>query len=100
MTDPMLSLADLAANPNRYILIDVRDEAEFSQRHIPGAINVPLGRLRSEVPDIPADSVPVTVCGKGGGRSAEAVALLRTLGLTPAVWLEGGTIGWFKHLVV
>lgn len=95
MTDLMLSLADLAAKPDRYLLIDVRDEVEFSERHIPGAINMPLGRLQSLVPDIPAGLVPVTVCGKGGGRSADAAADLRARGLATAVWLEGGTIGWF-----
>lgn len=95
MTDLMLSLTDFEANPERYTLIDVRDEAEFYERHIPGAINVPLERLQSSLPHIPAGSVPVTVCGKGGGRSAEAAAALWTVGLASAVWLEGGTIGWF-----
>ncbi len=95
MTDLMLSLADFAANPERYRLIDVRDEAEFSERHMPGASSVPLGRLQSLVPDIPAGSVPVTLCGKGGGRSAEAAVALRTMGLARAIWLEGGTNGWF-----
>ena len=95
MTDLMLSLADFEASRDRYTLIDVRDEAEFSERHIPGAINIPLGILQSSVPDIPAGAVPVTVCGKGGGRSAEAAAALRTMGLASAIWLEGGTNGWF-----
>ena len=95
MTDLMLSLTDFEANPERYTLIDVRDEAEFSERHIPGAINIPLGKLQSSVPNIPVGSVPVAVCGKGGGRSAEAAAALRTVGLASAIWLEGGTIGWF-----
>lgn len=95
MTDLMLSLADFEANPDRYTLIDVRDEAEFSERHIPGAINVPLSRLQSEVPAIPAGSFPVTVCGKGGGRSADGAAKLRATGFS-AVWLEGGTNGWLE----
>lgn len=93
MTDLMLSLADFEANPDRYTLIDVREEAEFSDRHIPGAINAPLDKLQSSVPDIPTGSVPVTVCGKGGGRSAEAAVILRAMGLS-AVWLEGGTNCW------
>lgn len=31
------------------IVIDVREEQEFKQDHIPGAINVPLNRLRDEI---------------------------------------------------
>ena len=97
MTDMMLPLADLNAHPDRYTLIDVRDAAEFSARHIPGATNVPLSALQSEVGRIPIGKVPVTRCGKGGGRSAEAAARLRALGLHETVWLEGGTIGWFEE---
>lgn len=96
MTDLILPLAHFMAHPDRYMPIDVRDEAEFLERHIPGAINVPLSRLQSEVLAVPPGKVPVTVCGKGGGRSAEAAASLRAAGLG-AVWLEGGTTGWFDH---
>lgn len=96
MTDLMLSLADFEANPDRYTLIEVRDEAEFLERHIPGAINVPLHKLQSSVPDVPAGSVPVTVCGKGGGRSSEAAVSLRAGGWSAVLWLEGGTNGWFE----
>ena len=96
MTDLMLPLAEFEANPDRYILIDVRDEVEFAERHIPGAINVPLGRLRSEVPDIPAGSAPVTVCGKGGGRSAEAAVILRSMGLSACGWKAERTTGWMQ----
>lgn len=96
MTDLMLSLADFKANPDLYTLIDVRAEAEFSERHIPDAMNIPMGRLQAGLHNIPAGRVPVTVCGKGGGRSADSAAKLRTLGLAAALWLEGGTIGWFR----
>lgn len=94
MADLMLSLADFTADPDRYMLFDVREEAEFLERHIPGALNNPLGRLQPEMLAVPAGKVPVTVCAKGGGRSAEAAASLRAAGLG-AVWLEGGMIGWF-----
>lgn len=98
MTDLMLPLADFTADPDRYLPIDVRDEAEFLERHIPGAINVPLSRLQSEVLAVPPGKVPVTVCGKGGGRSTEAAAMLRASGHN-AVWLESGTTGWFESNV-
>lgn len=95
MTSLMLSLADLSAQPDRYVLIDVRDEAEFLERHIPGALNMPLSRLEAEAGRIPRDKLPVAVCGKGGGRSAEAAARLRVAGPSGALWLEGGTVGWY-----
>ena len=97
MTDMVLTRADFAAHPDRYMLFDVRDEAEYSERHIPGAVNVPLGILQPDELAVPGDKVAVTVCGKGGGRSAEAAARLRAAGLQNVVWLEGGTIGWFEE---
>jgi rhodanese-related sulfurtransferase len=97
MTDLMLSLADFTADPDRYMPIDVRDEAEFLERHIPGAINVPLSTLQSGGLIAFSGKVPVTVCGKGGGRSADAAARLRAMGFH-AVWLEGGTIRWFEEM--
>lgn len=97
MTDLMLSLSDLAALPDRYMLIDVRDEAEFLEQHLPGAINVPLSTLPPGGLAASSGKVPVAVCGKGGGRSADAAARLRAIGLN-AVWLEGGTIRWFEEM--
>ncbi len=96
MTNLMLSLADFKANPDRYVLIDVRDAAEFSERHIPGAVNAPLASLQSCRLVVAEDKVAVTVCGKGAGRSADAAATLRAMGLNDAAWLEGGTNFWFE----
>ncbi|MBK8084311.1 MAG: rhodanese-like domain-containing protein [Devosia sp.] len=59
-------------------LIDVRDEAEFRERHIPGALNMPLSRLEAEAVGIPDDKQPVTVCGKAvGARPRQYAARLR-----------------------
>ena len=40
-----------------------------------------------------SDRVVVTACGKGGGRSAEGAALLRSLGVRARL-LGGGTFAW------
>jgi rhodanese-related sulfurtransferase len=39
----------------------------------------------------------VTICGKGGGRSAEGADMLNKLGHPVAHWLEGGTNGWLEQ---
>ncbi|MBN9309235.1 rhodanese-like domain-containing protein [Devosia sp.] len=96
MTDLMLPLGEFVAHPDRYVLIDVRDESEFSEQHIAGAIHRPLSMLAAETLRIPDDKLPVAVCGKGGGRSAEAAARLRIAGLHGALWLERGTAGWYQ----
>jgi rhodanese-related sulfurtransferase len=90
----MLTLAALAADPDRFHLIDVRDAEDYAAAHVAGAVNVPLAELEDRVDEIPTARTAVTICGKGGGRSAEGADLLNRLGRPDAVWLEGGTNSW------
>jgi rhodanese-related sulfurtransferase len=93
----MLTLAALAGDPDRFHLIDVRDAEDFVAAHVRGAVNIPLAELEDRAGDLPAGKTPVTICGKGGGRSAEGAEILNRLGHQSAVWLEGGTTGWLAQ---
>ncbi len=90
----MLTLAALAADPDRFHLIDVRDAEDYAAAHVAGAVHIPLAALEDRAGEIPAGKTPVTICGKGGGRSAEGADILKRLGQASALWLEGGTNGW------
>ncbi len=87
----MLTQAALAADPDRFHLIDVRDVADYATAHVTGAVHIPLAELGHRVNEISAGKTPVTICGKGGGRSAEGADILRESGHPDALWLEGGT---------
>ena len=89
-----LPIEALRADPARYHVIDVRDPEDHAAGHVDGAVNVPLARLLADGAEIPAGRTPVTVCGKGGGRSAEAAEALRIAGHANTVWLCGGTNAW------
>lgn len=89
-----LPIDAVRAAPEAYLLIDVRGPEEFATAHIPGARNIPLGRLAEAAASLPGTLRPITVCGKGGGRSAEGAAILRSSGRTDAAWLCGGTNAW------
>lgn len=74
-------------------LIDVREPAEWSRGHLPGARLVPLGELKTEPRrHLPKDNV-LFVCAKGG-RSQQAGRVAEELGLTQVASLEGGTDAW------
>ena len=92
----MLTLAALAADPDRFHLIDVRDAEDFAAAHVTGAVHIPLAELEDRAGDLPAGKTPVTICGKGG-RSAEGADILNRLCHPNALWLEGGTIGWLAQ---
>jgi rhodanese-related sulfurtransferase len=60
-------------------------------------VHIPLAELADQAGDIPAGRTAVTICGKGGGRSAEGAEMLNRLGHPDARWLEGGTNGWLAR---
>lgn len=82
-------------SPDKLTIIDVRCPEEYAAKHIYGAINIPLGDLESRSKELSKQSMIITVCGKGGGRSAQAAELLNQLGITKAKFLCGGTFGWY-----
>ncbi len=81
---------------DQFILIDVRSPGEFALKHIPGAINIPLDELETRSSRFLKSEVIITTCGKGGGRSEQAAALLNQLGFEKVNFLCGGTLGWFE----
>ncbi|MBK7762776.1 MAG: MFS transporter [Bacteroidetes bacterium] len=79
----------------KLVLIDVRSYEEYEQSHIPSAIHIALNDLKEKIKLLDSHYQLITVCGKGGGRSAEGANLLRQFGYK-ANWLCGGTIGWYE----
>ena len=62
-------------------VIDVRSEAEFQERHLPGTTNVPLNRLGDEIARVaPKKEQPLLLHCLSGSRSAAGEALLKQIG--------------------
>ncbi|ASL26922.1 rhodanese homology domain-containing protein [Azotobacter chroococcum] len=76
-------------------LLDVREEAPFSEGHPLFAANIPLSRLDIEVyARVPRRSTPVTVYDDGEGLAERAAERLLALGYRDVALLEGGLAGW------
>jgi rhodanese-related sulfurtransferase len=73
-------------------VVDVREAREYRPAHVPGARNLPLSVLPARLPELPKDR-PVYVICQAGGRSAQAVALMRAAGVQ-ATSVSGGTGAW------
>lgn len=80
---------------DKVILVDVRSKEEYDKKHIPEAINIPLDELVEQIDQLDKQDLVVTACGKGGGRSEEAAEKLKQFGVN-AVFLDGGTVGWYN----
>lgn len=75
-------------------VVDVRSPEEYATGHLPDAINIPLDGLLEQARTWSHKQRIVTVCAKGGGRSAQAARVLRDIGFRQTWWLCGGTVGW------
>ncbi len=60
-------------------LLDVRTAEEFSQGHLPGALNISVAVLAQQLERIPKDK-PVVVYCRSGSRSARAARMLQAQG--------------------
>lgn len=75
------------------IILDVREPAEHAARHIDGSQLIPLGHLPERREELPKDREIVIHC-KMGGRSAKALAYLKSQGFTRVRHLQGGIDAW------
>ncbi len=63
------------------LVIDVRSEGEFQERHLPGTINIPLNRLGSEIARrAPNKAQPLLLHCLTGTRSGMGTSLLKRMG--------------------
>ncbi len=82
-----------------FVLIDVREPNEVEIVSIPGAVLIPKGKFLdgSALADLPTDKRVVLHC-KVGGRSAEALAVVKGAGFADAVHVGGGVLAWVNQI--
>ena len=89
----------MTKDEKNYIILDVRRPDEYSEGHIPGAINVPNEEIGSaEIAELPDKSQLILVYCRSGRRSKEAAKKLVLLGYTNVVEF-GGILDWTGETV-
>ena len=82
-----------------YIILDVRTAQEYSEKHIPGAINIPNEAIGTEdIPELPDKEQLILVYCRSGNRSKQASEKLVKLGYTNIVEF-GGINDWTGETV-
>ncbi len=79
-----------------HTLVDVREDWEFAQGRIAGAIHIPLHELQERVDEVPDDKPVVVVCAHGM-RSVYGSQILASLGYSGVYNLVGGTAEWIER---
>ncbi len=87
--------ASLASGAPGFVLLDVRSPEQFRERHVPGAVNLPHGRLTEpNLAEYPAETLFVVYCAGPHCNGADKAAIrLARLG-RPVKKMIGGVEGW------
>lgn len=76
-------------------IVDLREDSEWAQGHLPGAIHVSRGVLEHRAEKmLPDKDAPIVLYCGGGSRSALGADVLQEMGYTHVRSMAGGFRGW------
>lgn len=77
------------------VVLDVRTAEEFVAGHLADAVNIDFyaADFRNQLSDLDRDAPYVLYC-RSGNRSAQTLELMRELGFTNVVDVDGGIVAW------
>ena len=74
-------------------VIDVREQWEYDEAHIPGVNLIPMNTIPSRLSEIPTDKTVVLTC-RSGNRSGQVFQYLKQQGFTNIHNMQGGIVAW------
>ena len=91
--------AGLVAN-DFAVIIDVRTVSEWKNKHIEGAVFIPLNELKGRMNELKQyqDKQLIMQCAVGG-RSSKAVEILQHAGFGNVANMNGGIVAWEKAIL-
>jgi rhodanese-related sulfurtransferase len=75
------------------IVLDVREQWEYDEGHIPGVTLIPMGEIASRLAEIPTDKEVIVTC-RSGNRSGQITDFLREQGFDNVHNMDGGILAW------
>ena len=79
----------------RMTVVDTREDSEWANGHIPGAIHLGKGIIERDIEKtIPDKNTPLVLYCGGGFRSALAAENLQKMGYSNVISMDGGWRGW------
>ena len=87
---------DLAQNGNGAVIVDVREQHEFEESHLPGAVHVPRGHLESRIEGAAPDRSDrvILYCASGNRSALAAQTMTELLGYEDVASMRGGITLW------
>ncbi|MFD6393150.1 rhodanese-like domain-containing protein [Nocardia sp. NPDC060259] len=78
-------------------ILDVRSPMEFDIAHLEGSLLIPMQELPTRLAELPKEKLIIVLCHHGG-RSARAVAFLRSQSFDNTRNLAGGIDAWSAEI--
>ena len=75
------------------VVLDVREQWEYDEQHIPGVTLIPMGEVPNRLSEIPTDKTVIVTC-RSGNRSGQVTDYLRQAGYTDVHNMAGGILAW------
>ena len=90
-----VSDAVLLINRRDAVIVDVREQAEFAQGHLPNARHIPLSQFKARLEELTRfKAKPLLVHCATGSRSHGAAEMLKAGGFAEVFNLQGGIGAW------
>ena len=90
-TLPVIDVVAAQVYPNA-LMIDVREENEWNEGHIEGAVHIPMAQLPERLSELDKKMTTIVVC-RSGNRSGKVAAWLINRGYD-ALNMTGGMLAW------
>ena len=82
-------------NGEKFVLVDVREDAEWAMGHLPNAVHLGKGVIERDIEQrVPDTAAKVILYCGGGFRAALAADNLQKMGYTNVISMDGGIRGW------
>jgi glyoxylase-like metal-dependent hydrolase (beta-lactamase superfamily II)/rhodanese-related sulfurtransferase len=96
---PVIDVHELAKRWQRgdVALLDVREDDEWEDGHVPGSIHIPYHDLRDGLPSEVSNGKPLAVACSVGNRSSIAVSLLQRSGVEDLIHVADGGVTDLKE---
>ncbi|MEC9375591.1 MAG: rhodanese-like domain-containing protein [Pseudomonadota bacterium] len=87
----------LENSPDKYLLVDVREDVELKIAAIEDTIHIPMGEIPSRIDELDSKKAIICLC-KTGGRSGEVGHYLLNNGFNKVMNLSGGINAWSEQV--
>lgn len=92
---PVTQLPDDFTAAADKLLLDVREDDEWADGHVRGALHIPLGEVPARIDEIDPDADLYVIC-HSSGRSMRVLQYLMQVGYDGAC-VRGGMLAWREH---